>query len=596
MANFEGLQKRVNELLEICLKACEDLDATGKGVANYTPDNKSVDILRLCLNLFNIHIAIADGALDDKEIELLNTIGNTHFSRSDFEKIIDKTDVRKDEYGELVPVILRTFVDADNYEDKSQGGCPLSVVLYDLIASSGVYVMAVNDNVGADEYNRLMAYLRLIYGFIKQNLKYGYSDMKRPTILTKSILDLAEVEVNRLARERRIKRVTGADEEDETYVEPETETSDEDDDESKSLQDLIDELNSMIGLDEVKYEVTSLMNLFRIKAMREQMGLKMPPISMHLVFSGNPGTGKTTVARLLARIYKKIGVLSKGQLVEVDRAGLVGGYVGQTALKTADVINSALGGVLFIDEAYSLTPENSVNDYGAEAIDTIVKGMEDNRKDLVVIVAGYPELMQRFLSSNPGLKSRFNKFIHFRDYTPDELTQIFSTFCEKSGYRASDPALSYVKGFFEERCLEKEANFANAREVRNLFEYALSRQANRAVLISNPTQNNLTLLKKSDVSGEEINLGKQQYMAQLVINDLTREKRHGLGMEYMDRLIDEFELPASAEDILYKKQIGTIKDLLDCLDGGQSLLELMDNNEDARNEVVKGLSRIGFEE
>ena len=280
--------------------------------------------------------------------------------------------------------------------------------------------------------------------------------------------------------------------------------------------------------------------------------------------------------------------------MEVDRSGLVGGYVGQTAIKVDDVVKSALGGVLFIDEAYSLTPENMINDYGLEAVDPLVKAMEDNREDLVVIVAGYSDLMQHFLSSNPGLKSRFNKFIYFRDYTPEELTRIFSLFCKRHGYRPSRPALEYVIDFFKDRCEEKENNFANAREARNLFEYALSRQANRVLLIANPTQNDITLLNRADVSGENVDLGKQQYMAQLVMDDLSHEKRHGIGIEYMDICIDELEFSASIETVLYQHGINTIKELLDYLDEEKEISSLEGIDKEAEEEIAGELSKLGF--
>jgi SpoVK/Ycf46/Vps4 family AAA+-type ATPase len=184
------------------------------------------------------------------------------------------------------------------------------------------------------------------------------------------------------------------------------------------------QLDALVGLENVKKDVKNLVNLMKVRKLRQENDLPVPPMSLHMVFMGNPGTGKTTVARLISSLYASIGVLSKGQLIEVDRSGLVAGYVGQTALKTQEVIKSALGGVLFIDEAYSLS-SGGENDFGREAIETILKAMEDHRDDLVVIVAGYDEPMQKFLSSNPGLESRFNKYFYFQDYTGEQLMAIF---------------------------------------------------------------------------------------------------------------------------------------------------------------------------
>ena len=265
----------------------------------------------------------------------------------------------------------------------------------------------------------------------------------------------------------------------------------------QSLEDLQRELDSLIGLKSVKKEISSLINLLKINNIRKERGLTTPKTSNHLVFLGNPGTGKTTVARLIAKIYKQLGVLEKGQLIEVDRSGLVAGYVGQTAIKTQEKINEAMGGVLFIDEAYSLAKGET--DFGQEAIDTLQKAMEDNRDDFVVIVAGYTKQMEAFLLSNPGLKSRFNKSILFEDYTEKELLDIFNLFCHKYGLWLSEDATSYLKVFLSTICSKKTENFANAREIRNLFERSIVNQANRLGDLATISNDELGEIVSSDL-------------------------------------------------------------------------------------------------
>ena len=266
-----------------------------------------------------------------------------------------------------------------------------------------------------------------------------------------------------------------------------------------TLEALLAQMDELCGLDQVKREVHSLINLVKVRRLREEAGLPTPPLSLHMVFMGNPGTGKTTVARLLAGLYKAIGVLSKGQLVEVDRQGLVAGFVGQTALKTGEAIQKALGGVLFIDEAYALTPESSGNDFGREAVEVLLKGMEDHRKDLVVVVAGYPELMGRFIASNPGLESRFNRYFYFEDYTGAEMMEIFESMCQKNGYRLTPESYETAVILFRERYEERDETFGNARDVRNLFETALTRQANRLALLDAPDKEALMTLLPGDL-------------------------------------------------------------------------------------------------
>ncbi|MCI7741011.1 MAG: AAA family ATPase [Clostridiales bacterium] len=268
-----------------------------------------------------------------------------------------------------------------------------------------------------------------------------------------------------------------------------------------SLEELMEQLDSLVGLDEVKKDVKSLVNLMKVRKLRQENGLPVPPMSLHMVFMGNPGTGKTTVARLISGLYAAIGVLSKGQLVEVDRSGLVAGYVGQTALKTQEVIKSALGGVLFIDEAYSLS-SGGENDFGREAIETILKAMEDHRDDLIVIVAGYSGPMGDFLSSNPGLESRFNKYFHFPDYTGEQLMAIFSAQCEKNGYKLTEESEKAARELFDRLYAERNENFGNGRDVRNRFEDMIVRQSNRVAAMENPGKDDLMAVLPEDLKEE----------------------------------------------------------------------------------------------
>lgn len=263
----------------------------------------------------------------------------------------------------------------------------------------------------------------------------------------------------------------------------------------QSLDELLAELNALVGLQNVKDEVSSLVNVLKIEKIRQEKGIKVPERSLHMVFHGNPGTGKTTIARLLAKIFKALGVLSKGHLYETDRSGLVAGYTGQTSLKTREVCEKSKGGILFIDEAYALNTDDT---YGPEAVNAIVKYMEDHRDDFVVIVAGYEEKMTEFINSNPGLHSRFNKYIGFKDYTPEEILEIYLIQANKVQLKVEEGAKKKVYKLFKKLYEDRDSSFGNGRLARNIFEKTYEKQANRLVK-EGIEKADISLIKEADI-------------------------------------------------------------------------------------------------
>lgn len=437
------LKTDVDKLIKLC-----------KTEIGLESDRIKEDLLR-----FLSYLSSSDGTIADEETAFLHQYLRLDYSPMALSQFIEENNTYSVAFESTVPEILRQCVDKDN-RDLRDGKAirdSLSLEYVRVMEQLGKEFLVCDGSATESEVADYNTYISMLKKY-RENAFRGDETAKSFPLEEKAVRASAEAEENH---------------------------------DEKSLDALLAQLNQLVGLEKVKNDVTALIHLQEIQRIRKERGLKRLPISKHLVFYGNPGTGKTTVARLLAEIYHAIGILSTGTLVEVDRSGLVGGYVGQTALKTKEVINRAIGGVLFVDEAYSLAYSDSGNDYGREAIDTLLKGMEDNRDDLVVIVAGYPDLMQKFIDSNPGLRSRFNKYIYFEDYSPEDLLGIFKVLCQNAGYLIDDDTLKLVFELLEDRYNNKTANFANGREVRNIFEKIVSNQASR-------------LFGKTDISDEEL--------------------------------------------------------------------------------------------
>ena len=267
--------------------------------------------------------------------------------------------------------------------------------------------------------------------------------------------------------------------------------------ESKNIEDVLKEMDSLVGLEDVKEEIATLINFIKIQKERKDAGLKSSSLSYHLVFTGNPGTGKTTVARIISQIYKHLGILENGHLIETDRSGLVAQYMGQTSIKVNHVVDTALNGILFIDEAYALNLKD--DSYGTEAVATLIKRMEDDRENLVVILAGYTNEMKSFIDTNPGFQSRFNRYINFPDYTPAELLEIFEILCSKADYVLDPSAKEKALELFINSYANRTSSFGNGRLVRNVFENAIENQSNRIIREKNTSKQNLTTITADDI-------------------------------------------------------------------------------------------------
>ena len=385
---------------------------------------------------FLAYLTASNGVVAGEEVDYINQCLETNYHTRDLAAFITANNIFSHEYAVSLPYTFRTYLDDE----------ALSRQYITVMHTVGKECVISDQKAESAEVDSLNNRIEALTKAFDQR----YPD--RPMTLTKDT----------------IQSVSQKDEDSAGGKDKDEET----------LDQLLQELDELIGLATVKKNVYSLLHLQEIQMERVKRGIPKIPISNHLIFTGNPGTGKTTVARLLGKIYYKIGLLPNKNFVEVDRSGMVAGYVGQTAIEVKNVFDSAKGGVLFIDEAYSLA-NGLPGDYGTEAIETLLKRMKDNRDQIVVIVAGYPELMEQFLKSNPGLKSRFSKKIYFPDYTPEELLEILKYTAKKNQCLLSDDALAFAADVFKRKYDQRDENFANAREVRNFFEAGVVSQADR---------------------------------------------------------------------------------------------------------------------
>ena len=535
------VKEESRRMLSLCMKRARSI-----GHTEYVRTEGRVSLEKIfftdMLN-FLIYLAYADGRLNKEEFRYINMLMNLNFTEEGMRRYAEDWGLMTESIKERRPLSLEPFVRSDIGPETGE----LSSQYYDLTMLYvstfnyiGTDLISCNNGTTNGELEALSSYIEMLNRNIEEIR--GKMAAYKPTIAFKSgssvrkeelpdysdeemleyqedlisgdrilkdtnkasgelgreykTLQLRDKEISRQLDEA-VKSSASVSAKAESKAEGQAATAVDVDE--INIGNLLEELNSLIGMESVKHEINNLVNLLKICKIRQEKGLQLPPTTNHMVFLGNPGTGKTTVARILSKIYKGLGILSKGHLVEVDRSGLVAGYMGQTAEKVMEVVEEAKGGILFIDEAYALSSNKQDGDFGQEAIDILNKAMEDYRDDLIVIAAGYHDEMQDFLDANPGLRSRFNRTIRFPDYTAEELVVIMTNRATKLDYHFSEEALDFVKHKFEKTLQFPPNNFGNARSVRNYLDRVINNQANRLVVETDYDEEELTTLSLKDV-------------------------------------------------------------------------------------------------